>query len=148
MTTALAARPPNTSRSIRARGTLFPRCFGPFYVSGETARCGAWPSVDVPIIRNARPRGDSDRVRRQRLRSGDTAQLDAQPRARALGTAHNLVRYTGGGHGPGHERQRLQDAITESYLFDLTVPAEDDRAGRFEPPGRWTGGQTPAQEAR
>ncbi len=133
----------------QTRGMLFPRFFGPFYISGETARCGSWPSVDTPIIRNAR-----GRIANPILFVGNdfdpaTPLSWTRSLAHVLGAERNLVRYTGGGHGLVTRGNACMDAITAAYLFELTIPPEGTTCtGLFEAgTERWNVAEEPARES-
>jgi pimeloyl-ACP methyl ester carboxylesterase len=108
----------------QARGEMFPRFFGPFFVSGEVARCAAWPEADVPVIRNV-----AGRLPQPILIYGNdydpaTPLSWTRSLARALGMERQLVRYQGGGHGIATSADACIDAVSLAYLLDLRLPAE------------------------
>jgi pimeloyl-ACP methyl ester carboxylesterase len=106
------------------RGKLFPRFFGPFYVSGEVARCAAWAPADLPVIRNVRGRLGAPILFYGNDFDPATPLTWTRSMAHALGFERSIVRYEGGGHGIVTNSNRCIDAITKDYLFDLKLPPE------------------------
>jgi pimeloyl-ACP methyl ester carboxylesterase len=106
------------------RGKLFPRFFGPFYVSGEVARCAAWAPADLPVIRNVRGRLAAPILFYGNDFDPATPLSWTRSMARALGFERNIVRYEGGGHGVATNNNQCIDAITKDYFFDLRLPPE------------------------
>lgn len=108
----------------QSHGELYPRFFGPFFISGEAARCGAWPPAEPPVIRNV-----SRRLAVPMLIYGNdydpaTPLSWTRSLARALGMERHLVRYTGGGHGAVTNGDPCIDAISLDYVLDLRLPEE------------------------
>jgi pimeloyl-ACP methyl ester carboxylesterase len=107
-----------------ARGALFPRFFGPFFVSGEAARCAAWPQADEPVIRNVARRLSVPMLIYGNDYDPATPLSWTRSLAKVLGMERHLVRYTGGGHGVVTNGDPCIDALSLAYLLHLRLPAE------------------------
>jgi pimeloyl-ACP methyl ester carboxylesterase len=107
-----------------AHGKLFPRFFGPFYISGEVARCAAWAPADLPVIRNVRGRLGAPILFFGNDFDPATPLTWTRSMARALGFERNIVRYEGGGHGIVTNNNQCIDAITKDYIIRLRLPPE------------------------
>jgi pimeloyl-ACP methyl ester carboxylesterase len=106
-------------------GALYPRLEGRFTVAGSTAICAAWPSKDVPIIRNVKNQVDTSILLIGNDFDPNTPLTWTRSLARALGMERSIMRYQGGGHlAYAFFGNNCVDRAGDEFLFDLTVPAE------------------------
>lgn len=120
-------------------GTLYPRIDGRFSVAAATAVCAAWPTADVPIIRNVKNRVANPMMLIGNDFDPNTPLSWTRSLARALGMERNIVRYQGGGHlAYALLGNACIDRVGDAYLFDLTIPDEGFSCPaqpiRFNPP--------------
>lgn len=106
-------------------GALYPRIEGRFRVAASTAVCAAWPSKDIPIIRNVKNRAETPIMLIGNDFDPNTPLSWTRSLARALGMERSLMRYQGGGHlAYAFFGNACVDSAGDEFLFDLTVPAE------------------------
>lgn len=130
------------------RGKLYPRFFGPFYVSGETARCAAWAPADLPVVRNLRGRLAAPILFYATDFDPATPLTWTRSIAHALGFERNIVRYAGGGHGVATNNNACFDAITKDYFIELRLPPEGTVCPALFGADEIVGGPQVADEAR
>jgi hypothetical protein len=100
------------------------RLYGRFFVASGVGRCAAWPTADLPIIKNVKGRVATPMLLIGNDFDNATPLSWTRSLARALGMERSLVRYQGGGHGAATGGSACIGGVVAAYLFDLKVPAE------------------------